>query len=109
MTERTSYERALPGEPTPGSNSYAALPERPDEDNVSGISTPTVTGPSTEDPVANKDPILVTEQNADNATATLARSAVQEWFSTVVDALLSLTPLFFLSKPVPTCKSMKPA
>lgn len=85
MADRLSHERA-------------SLARSPREDDVSGISTPTEIGHYTQDPSTNKHPVLSTEESLHNMNATLERSAVQEWFSTVVDSLLSLAPLFFLSK-----------
>ncbi|KAF9690634.1 hypothetical protein EKO04_011473 [Ascochyta lentis] len=63
---------------------------------MSGVSTPSTTERSAQDPTTNKNTPSVVEQSVDSTHATLARSAVQEWFSTVLDALLSLAPLFFL-------------
>ncbi|KZM20786.1 hypothetical protein ST47_g8099 [Ascochyta rabiei] len=55
-----------------------------------------MTEQSVQNPTTNKNLASVKEQSVDGTHATLARSAVQEWFSTILDALLSLAPLFFL-------------
>lgn len=97
MAERISHERGNLGTSASETQTRETRPETLLGDDVTGTSTPAVTTHSIEDPKANKNPVSVTEKGVESAHATLARSAVQEWFSTVLDALLSLAPLFFLS------------
>lgn len=107
MAQRTSYERALSDISAfefeeiaderrrldPGA--YTALTTI--ENNEGAAETPTLIELDQPNRSSSTDPMDdSTKHDEPRAHATLKRSALHEWISTIFDAFMSLVPLFFL-------------